>query len=84
MWLYYNEYDLWEGKETTLTNILGKLTSDDINHFKFTPITSVDVERNYSTHTNSDWDNRRSFMFENTKQYFIVQCNAQQFIDKIA
>lgn len=73
-----------EGNETALKNIPGELTPDDICHFKYAPITSVDVERSFSTYKNILSDNRRSLVFENIKQYIIVQCNAEHCIGKIA
>jgi len=38
-----------EGKVTVLTNIPRKLTPDDICHFKYAPITSMDVDKSFST-----------------------------------
>ena len=72
--------NILEGKETSCTKISEELTSDDICHMKFAPITSVDVERSFSTYKNILSDNRRSLVFENIKHYIIVQCNAQNLV----
>jgi hypothetical protein len=47
---------------------------------KFASITSVDVERNFSTCKNILSDNIRSLVFEHIKQYIIVQCNTQNLV----
>jgi len=44
------------------------------------PLTSVDVERSFSTYKNILLDNRRSLVFENIEHYIIVQCNAQNLV----
>ena len=48
----------------------GKLSS-----FKYAPITSVDVERSFSSYKNIFRDNRQNFLFENLKKYLIIYCN---------
>lgn len=40
-------------------------STDDLVYFKFTPITSVDVERSFSMYKTLLSNNRRSFHFEN-------------------
>jgi len=52
-----------EGKKTSMKNISEELTPNDISYFKYTPITSVDVERNFSRYKNILYDNRRSLVF---------------------
>jgi len=42
-----------------------ELTADECVHFIYAPITSVDVERNFSAYKNVLSDNRRKFLFDN-------------------
>jgi len=51
------------------------LTLNDMVHFKYAPVTSVDVERSFSSYKNILSDRRRSFLFENLKNLLIAQCN---------
>lgn len=51
------------------------LSPDDIACFKYAPITSCDVERSFSRLKMLLTDKRMSLLFENIKQYIIVQCN---------
>lgn len=51
-------------------------TVAEILAFKYAPITSVDVERSFSMFKNLYRDNRRSFLFENLAQNFVVYCNS--------
>jgi hypothetical protein len=53
------------------------ISSSYLPFFKFTPISSVDVERSFSKYKYILADNRRSFKFPNLRKYLIVQCNAQ-------
>lgn len=78
--------NILKGKITSLTRTQEdeqELTLDDICHLKYAPITSVDVEKSFSTYKNILSDNRRSLVFENIKQYIIVQCNADNLKGKI-
>jgi len=59
--------NILEGKETSRTKISEELTSNDICHMKFAPITFVDVEKSFSTYKNILSDNRRSLVFEHIK-----------------
>jgi len=54
-------------------------SADDLVHFRFAPITSVDVERSFSKYKNLLTDNRRSFTFDDIKYALIVQCNDFDF-----
>lgn len=54
-------------------------SADDLVHFRFAPITSVDVERSFSKYKYLLTDNRRSFTFDNIKYALIVQCNDFDF-----
>lgn len=61
------------GEEITSRNDTPKdLTLNDMVHFKYTPITSVDVEQSLSTYKNILSDLRRR---KNLKNHLIVQCN---------
>jgi hypothetical protein len=64
-----------EGTELDTAHFPDKFNIDDITYMKFAPITSVDVERSFSTYKTLLADNRRSFVFENLKELLIVQCN---------
>ena len=50
-------------------------SSSDVPYFKFATITSVDVERSFSTYKTFLTNNRRSFKFENIHKHVIIQCN---------
>jgi len=57
--------NILEGKETFRTKISEELTYKRyICHMAFVSITSVDVERSFSTYKNILSDNRRSLVFE--------------------
>ena len=64
-----------EGQEVTKEGLPEDLNTDDITFFKHAPITSVEVERSFSTYKTLLSDNRRSFLFETIKHTLIVQCN---------
>lgn len=51
-----------------IKNILEDFTLDDILHFKYAPVTSIDVKSTFSVYENLLSDQRRYFMFENVKQ----------------
>jgi hypothetical protein len=63
------------GEEASKECFPDDLSAEDLAHFKFAPITSVDVERSFSKYKYLLSDNRRSFNFENIKYALIVQCN---------
>ncbi|XP_060855950.1 uncharacterized protein LOC132933685 [Metopolophium dirhodum] len=64
-----------DGENTSRDGIPEDLTLNDMVHFKYAPVTSVDVERSFSSYKNILSDRRRSFLFENLKNHRIVQCN---------
>jgi len=65
-----------DGEKTTSRNgIPEDLTLNDLVHFKYAPITSVDVERSFSSYKNILSDRRRRLLFENLKNHLTVQCN---------
>jgi len=49
------------------------ITTDDISHFKYTPVSSVEVERSFSTYKSILSDQRRLFLFENLRHHIIIQ-----------
>lgn len=71
-----------EEENSELDGDLEELTSDDIVFFKYSPITSVDIERSFSTYKSLLTDNRRNFKFENLANHLIIQCNSGK-INKI-
>jgi len=66
-------------EEASSECFLDDFSADDLIHFRFAPITSVDVERSFSKYKNVLTDNRRSFTFDNIKYAPIVQCNDFDF-----
>ncbi|KAF0722690.1 Uncharacterized protein FWK35_00023348, partial [Aphis craccivora] len=63
------------GDVSTLEGIPENLTSNDLLHYKYAPITFVDVERSFSRYKHLLTDNRCSMLFENLYKLLIVQCN---------
>lgn len=45
-----------------------------LNHFKYAPITSVDVERTFSIYKHMYTDRRRNFLLENFEKHIITYC----------
>ena len=48
----------------------------DLGHFKYAPLTSVEVERSFSMYRNVLPDNRRSFKPETLRMVMALYCNA--------
>lgn len=69
------------GEEVSKLELPEDLNLDDMTYLKFSPITSVDVERSFSSYKTLLTDNRRSFIFENLKESLIVQCNNKDAIE---
>lgn len=67
---------IMSGEETIIDGLPEDLQVNDFIHFKYAPISSVDVERSFSVYKNILTDNRRSFMFENLSKTLIVNCNS--------
>jgi len=67
------------GEETSgnLDGLPEGLNNNDLVFFKYAPITSVDVERSFSTYKTILSDKHRSFKFENIRKHLIIQCNSQ-------
>jgi hypothetical protein len=67
--------NILEGVDSSIENI-ENLQVNDLQFYKFAPLTSVDVERSFSRYKNLLANNRRSFTFENIKQILVTQCNS--------
>lgn len=68
------------GEEVSKMKLPEDLNLDDMTYLKFAPITSVDVERSFSSYKILLADNRRSFLFENLRETLIVLCNNRDAI----
>lgn len=66
--------NILEGIDNSMEN-LENLQVNDLQFYKFTPLTSVDVERSFSRYRNLLANNGRSFTFENIRQILVTQCN---------
>lgn len=60
---------------TTEDDHIKELTPDEIQAYKYAPITSCDVERSFSAYKRVLDDCRRSFVFENLKKHLVIHCN---------
>lgn len=69
--------EILNGNETSKNSLLAELTTNECVHFKYAPITSVDIERSFLAYKNVLSDNRRKFLFENLKKTIIVQVNSE-------
>lgn len=69
--------EILDENETSIDSLPVELTADKCVHFKYAPITSVDVERSFSAYKNVLSDNRRKFLFENLKKTLIIQVNSE-------
>jgi len=70
-----NISEMLDGKSARGEDIPEDLTTDDMTYFKYAPITSVDVERSFSSYKNLLTDRRRHLLFDNIRHILIVQCN---------
>jgi hypothetical protein len=70
--------DILCGNETELGGNEQELSANDLTLFKYSPVTSCDVERSFSRYKLLLSDNRRSFQFDSFKMYFIIHCNATE------
>lgn len=66
---------LADNEEHLLGEELKEMTPDELQSFKYAPITSCDVERSFSAYKRVLEDFRRSFVFENLRKYLIIHCN---------
>ncbi|KAL4143045.1 hypothetical protein QTP88_005420 [Uroleucon formosanum] len=70
-----NISEMLDGEGARGEDIPGDLTTDDMTYFKYAPITSVDVERSFSSYKHLLTDQRRHLLFDNIRHILIVQCN---------
>jgi len=68
--------NILKGEKISREELPEDLTCDDLIHYKFAPISSVDVECSFSKYKHILSDRRRRFLFENLKKVLIVQCNS--------
>ena len=73
--------DILSGKQATFEEDDPELSSNDFTFFKYTPITSCDVERSFSHYKTMLSDNWRSFLFEHFTMCVIVYCNSENNSD---
>jgi len=66
------------GNEAELDGNEQGLSANDLTLFKYSPVTSCDVERSFSSYKFLLSDNRRSFQFDNFKMYVIIHCNTTE------
>jgi hypothetical protein len=72
--------DILSGKQATFEEDYPELSSNDFRFFKYSPITSCDVERSFSRYKTMLSDNRRSFLFENFTMH-VIYCNSKNDSD---
>lgn len=72
--IIYNINDLNEGS-AEMHPSLEVYSLNEIVAFKYAPIVTCDVERNFSEFKALLRDNRRSITFENFKHHLVVKCN---------
>jgi len=65
------------GEITSMDGLPEDLKANELLFFKYAPLTSVDVERSFSTYKTLLADNRHSFQVENIRKYLVVQCNSK-------
>jgi hypothetical protein len=70
--------DILCGNEAGLSGNEQELSTSDLTLFKYSPITSCDVERSFSRFKVLLSDNRRSFQFHNFKMHVIIHCNTTE------
>jgi len=67
--------DILCGNEAELGRNEQELSANDLTLFKYSLVTSCDVERSFSRYKFLLSDNRRSFQFDNFKMHVIIHCN---------
>jgi hypothetical protein len=70
--------DILCGNEAELGRNEQELSANDLTLFKYSPITSRNVERRFSRHKVLLSDNQRSFHFDNFKMHVIIHCNTTE------
>ena len=74
----YTISDILCGKEVELDNSELELDASDLTCFKYAPVTSCDLERNFFKFKTIVSDNRMSFKYENLKMHVVIQCNSTE------
>jgi hypothetical protein len=69
--------DILCGNEVELGGNEHELSANDLTLFKYSPVTSCDVE-SFSRYKVLLSDNRRSFQFDNFKMHVIIHCNTTE------
>lgn len=72
---------LYGGKSSD-NEYIRKLRPSEITMFKYSPTTSMDVERSFSAYKLVLSERRKSFSFENLKKHIIVNCNRLLTVDQ--
>jgi len=67
--------DILRGNEAELGGNGQELSANDLTLFKYSSVTSCDVERSFYSYKVLLSDNRRSFQFDNFKMHVIIHCN---------
>jgi hypothetical protein len=70
--------DILCGNEAQLGGNEQELSANDLTLFKYSHVTSCDVERSFSRYKVLLSDNRRSFQFDNFKMHVIIRCNTTE------
>ena len=66
------------GNEAELGGNELELSANDLTLFKYSHVTSCDVEKSFSRYKVLRSDNRRSFHFDNFKMHVIIHCNTTE------
>jgi hypothetical protein len=70
--------DILCGNEAELGGNEQELSANNLALFKYSPVTSCDVERSFSMYKVLLSDSRRSFQFDSFKMHFIIHCNTAE------
>jgi len=70
--------DILCGNETELGRNEQGLSANDLTLFKYSSVTSCDVERSFSRYKVLLSDNQRPFQFDNFKMHVIIHCNTTE------
>jgi hypothetical protein len=70
--------DILCGKEAELGGNEQEISANDLTLFKYSPVTSCDVQRSFFGYKFLLSDNQRSFQFDNFKMHVIIHCNTTE------
>jgi hypothetical protein len=71
--------DILCGNEAELGGNEQELSANDLTLFKYSPVTSCEVERSFSTYKILLSDNQMYFQFHNFKMHVIIHCNTTEY-----